>query len=265
MKNNLLFIIIFSLVIFGSTGCNVKSNVNEVKNKEEEVTKDIENKEEEVTKDIEKLSQDDDLLLYLAKYNNYNYYKPLVIGNNYSNYKSASVEKHLLYFEGGYIYDINLNAFADKDIKFEDIPLDSKEKYKYKIVETRLQSNDEEIYLKAISEDSSKNEFHMFFQYYSNISNALYVYVGRGNYYYVYDYYYDENVALSIARAEAKSSETKVPYIGMTSSQVKKSTWGTPDKINKDTYSWGTVEQWVYKNRGYIYIRNGVVTSISER
>ena len=35
--------------------------------------------------------------------------------------------------------------------------------------------------------------------------------------------------------------------------------------INKDTYSWGTTEQWVYNNKGYIYFKNGIVTSISER
>ena len=58
---------------------------------------------------------------------------------------------------------------------------------------------------------------------------------------------------------------TKVPQIGMTSSEVKSTNWGNPDKINKDTYSWGTTEQWIYNNKGYIYFRNGVVTSISER
>lgn len=33
------------------------------------------------------------------------------------------------------------------------------------------------------------------------------------------------------------------PKIGMTAEQVKNSTWGSPYKINKDTYSWGTKEQ----------------------
>ena len=54
------------------------------------------------------------------------------------------------------------------------------------------------------------------------------------------------------------------PSIGMTASEVEESTWGSPKKINKDTYSWGTTEQWVY-DRGYIYFKNGKVTSISER
>ena len=38
----------------------------------------------------------------------------------------------------------------------------------------------------------------------------------------------------------------------MTAAEVKKSSWGSPDKINNDTYSWGTTEQWVYNKKGYI-------------
>ena len=56
----------------------------------------------------------------------------------------------------------------------------------------------------------------------------------------------------------------KEPSIGMTTSQVRNSTWGSPKKVNKNTYSWGTKEQWVY-DKGYIYFENGKVTSISER
>lgn len=55
------------------------------------------------------------------------------------------------------------------------------------------------------------------------------------------------------------------PEVGMSEEEVLKSTWGTPNKRNKDTYSWGSEEQWVYNKKGYIYFRNGKVTSISER
>lgn len=57
----------------------------------------------------------------------------------------------------------------------------------------------------------------------------------------------------------AKSS----PQIGMTKDEVEKCAWGTPDKKNIDTYSWGTTEQWVYRSKGYVYFKNGVVTSVS--
>lgn len=61
------------------------------------------------------------------------------------------------------------------------------------------------------------------------------------------------------------NTDNNEPKIGMTAAEVKNSSWGSPDKINKDTYSWGTTEQWVYNKKGYIYFKNGKVTSISER
>lgn len=63
----------------------------------------------------------------------------------------------------------------------------------------------------------------------------------------------------------SNSNQKYEPSIGMTADEVKKSTWGYPDKVNKDTYSWGVQEQWVYNKKGYIYFKNGVVSSISER
>lgn len=54
------------------------------------------------------------------------------------------------------------------------------------------------------------------------------------------------------------------PRIGMTSSEVKNSTWGSPDKINKTTTAYGVREQWVYGNGKYIYLENGIVTAIQE-
>lgn len=50
----------------------------------------------------------------------------------------------------------------------------------------------------------------------------------------------------------------------MNAEEVKSSTWGSPEKINKTTYAWGTTEQWVYKGYRYIYFDNGRVTAISE-
>jgi hypothetical protein len=39
--------------------------------------------------------------------------------------------------------------------------------------------------------------------------------------------------------------------------------FGTPDKINKSVGSWGTHEQWCYKDR-YLYFENGILTSWQE-
>lgn len=57
----------------------------------------------------------------------------------------------------------------------------------------------------------------------------------------------------------------KMPRIGMTAEEVRKTKWGNPNRINRDTYAWGIREQWVYNDRGYVYFEDGIVTSISER
>ena len=54
------------------------------------------------------------------------------------------------------------------------------------------------------------------------------------------------------------------PKIGMTREQALKTTWGAPKDINKHTYSWGVTEQWCYSGNRYIYLEDGIVTSISE-
>lgn len=56
-----------------------------------------------------------------------------------------------------------------------------------------------------------------------------------------------------------------IPQVGMTADEVRNAKWGNPNKINKDTYEWGTNEQWVYDNYGYVYFKNGIVSSVSER
>lgn len=54
------------------------------------------------------------------------------------------------------------------------------------------------------------------------------------------------------------------PEIGMSETDVKLSSWGNPDSINKTKTENGVHEQWVYGNGRYIYLDNGVVTAIQE-
>ena len=61
---------------------------------------------------------------------------------------------------------------------------------------------------------------------------------------------------------DSGSAEKRHPSVGMTAEEVRNSTWGSPDDINKTVTSYGTTEQWVYGNK-YIYFRDGIVTSIS--
>lgn len=95
----------------------------------------------------------------------------------------------------------------------------------------------------------------------------------------IQDYYADEATSLSVSQAEydemAAEKEAKKeaaeklaksePQIGMTKAEVESCAWGSPNKKNVDTYAWGTTEQWVYNSKGYVYFRNGVVSSVSKR
>lgn len=66
-------------------------------------------------------------------------------------------------------------------------------------------------------------------------------------------------------RAEYEKIFSKVPpAIGMTASEVRESSWGGPDKINKTTYEFGVHEQWVYSNYRYVYLEDDIVTTIQE-
>ena len=58
--------------------------------------------------------------------------------------------------------------------------------------------------------------------------------------------------------------ERSEPKIGMTKKELEKSTWGTPEDINRTTTANGVREQWCYSNYRYIYLNNGIVTSIQD-
>lgn len=79
--------------------------------------------------------------------------------------------------------------------------------------------------------------------------------------FYVWKHYGDKN---KLAFYKSDIGIPKPPAIGMTSDEVRLSTWGEPEKINKTTYSWGTTEQWCYSDNKYVYLDNGIVTAISE-
>ncbi|MCX8075165.1 MAG: hypothetical protein N2749_06230 [Clostridia bacterium] len=60
---------------------------------------------------------------------------------------------------------------------------------------------------------------------------------------------------------------SRIPYypeVGMSDTEVKNSTWGRPQKINKTNTAYGISEQWVYDGYKYIYLTNGIVNSIQD-
>jgi hypothetical protein len=51
-------------------------------------------------------------------------------------------------------------------------------------------------------------------------------------------------------------------FIGMTMQDVRDSSWGRPESINRTTFANSSREQWVYGLRNYLYFKNGVLSSI---
>ena len=61
-----------------------------------------------------------------------------------------------------------------------------------------------------------------------------------------------------------KTTYIREPAIGMTQSEVRNSTWGSPQDINRTTTVYGVREQWCYSGYRYIYFDDGIVTSIQD-
>jgi hypothetical protein len=65
----------------------------------------------------------------------------------------------------------------------------------------------------------------------------------------------------AITTAECKKKGG--PRIGMTAAQVKVSCWGPPKYVNVKARTTGKYEQYVYGDNKFVYLRDGIVTSVS--
>lgn len=261
MEKKILTILVCGMILIGVCGCDKKidnlSSKKSVKEQEEKVK-------------VKKLTQNDDLMSFIKKLSDKVYYKPMVTGSSKSSDYSADVESHLLYIEDEYIYDITIDS-DNKNISFNNISNEEKEINKYKITELKLESNNEEVYLKGIN--SENKEYILSYPYYdSELINFLHIQKTWARTSYTnYSYYYDYDIAMKTAKGTAKALEAKkkqktnIPTIDMSAYDVVNSEWGEPDKEIKKKYSWGTFEQWIYNNQGYVYFLNGNVTSVSEK
>jgi hypothetical protein len=63
------------------------------------------------------------------------------------------------------------------------------------------------------------------------------------------------------ALAECKKKGN--PKIGMTAAQVKATCWGPPKYVNAKVRATGKYEQYVYGDNKFVYLRDGIVTSVS--
>jgi len=78
-----------------------------------------------------------------------------------------------------------------------------------------------------------------------------------------------DEAAKAKRKVEAAKAAAKHPCkvkggvaVGMTRAQVYASCWGKPTKINITTTGSGDHEQLVYPGYQYVYLHNGIVTSI---
>jgi len=65
----------------------------------------------------------------------------------------------------------------------------------------------------------------------------------------------------AVAAAECK--DKGAPALGMKPAQVAATCWGRPTSVNTRIRKTGKYEQYVYGDNKFVYLRNGVVTSVS--
>ncbi|WP_291636447.1 hypothetical protein [Clostridium sp.] len=60
------------------------------------------------------------------------------------------------------------------------------------------------------------------------------------------------------------SSEPSKPYIGMTEVDLVECAWGQPEDVNKTTTAYGISKQYCYSGNKYVYVEDGIVTTIQD-
>lgn len=65
----------------------------------------------------------------------------------------------------------------------------------------------------------------------------------------------------AVAAVECKKKGD--PRLGMTAAQVAATCWGPPNYVNTKIRKSGKYEQYVYGDNKFVYLRNGIVTSVS--
>lgn len=258
----LLCVLFITLTIFCITGCNNKDN-NTTSNTVKELTP-----QEKYDKAMTLLESDEKSAIELLK-EIYDYQDSKTYVDNYEfkhrfdgTYSDKDSSK--LTFERRYI----VNGFPTKIISYqykysESVLGDNKYSVGYfNDFENILSCNED--YTICTGEDKNYSRTYNFY------NDKIIVQVHNKNpqswelkYGDMEDTYYKISDSTELPEKREIIGSAK-PTIGMTAQEVRNSSWGSPKKINTDTYSWGTKEQWVYDN-GYIYLENGIVTSISER
>lgn len=197
--------------------------------------------------------------------------------SGHKDYPDHTLYAHLIHFDGMYkldfIYDeeelksitgIDLDAEGGSCVntttRYSVVPTSGSSKNIYEIEKAYTGVSYTKVDTKDVS--SMMNDMLVF-----NSLFKLFV----DNVYFDYDPY-DESFGELEERAEEKAAEeqakkdaearSKQPEIGMTAEEIENGSWGKPDKKNITKTSTTVHEQWVYEDQGYVYLDNGIVTSI---
>lgn len=163
-------------------------------------------------------------------------------------------------FDGSKEFITDSKSLNENEIKTLGIYIDAKQEYANEIQDDADHPN-------SVAPFSSGN--------YGRVADKLY-YINpqyQGIYFneiknYAYKFTNDDkweegcaNAVVSDAQIEDQMNSPE-PAIGMTTDEVLSSKWGKPNKKNVTTTASGTSEQWIYDYYGYVYLDNGVVTTI---
>ncbi len=233
-----------------------KLNVSELANKEEII--EILNKNnysEESSNQINSIVNSSEMvneIIYQTAnlYKESDYKKSLEYFNRILEYKDVNniVEEinqsHM--YDGTWLGNGELWWF-DNNTAYQDLP----EYYNYNYLKYNIHYQDGKMYIYEVNKNNSK--------YVMEYKDSLLVVTEVGG-----DYTFSLK-KMNTAKTKPDDEQIKKePYIGMKEEDVEKSTWGEPEDINKTTTAYGTREQWCYSGYRYIYIENGVITSIRE-
>lgn len=183
--------------------------------------------------------------------------------------------------------EIYLVPEEDAPVKVQDIPsMSNAARYRYQAVRPEgslgFSSKDDGDCLFFTLQRHRATNIELEISYYAksnllNISGKIPQQSGEWPFY--QEYYADWSTSYSTSKAEYDEWEAEkaaekaekgklaksAPTVGMTKEEVEGCAWGKPDKKNIDEYAWGTSEQWVYRSKGYVYFKNGIVSSVSKR
>lgn len=150
-------------------------------------------------------------------------------------------------------------------IGYREVDEDSDVLYNYASSQTHKEDEEEyemEIYLARIPTDYKGKFSELILE-----EKLLYATIEEWDKKYEESVEYEKSLNSRLSSTNSSFSSTPAisePSIGMTANEVEQSSWGYPKDTNITTTAYGVSEQWVYSDYRYIYLEDGIVTTIQE-